>query len=129
MDSDTQELSLEPCRRPRHLLVDQWYDDSAGARGAEAWIVRKPGRRESEKSKKRKASRRMENWWHKPVDERPLAPSSEKLAEAKRRRFTAEDKDERIARSLVALYQPSQIKLTREEWRQITEDADLEDQS
>jgi hypothetical protein len=61
--------------------------------------------------------------------ENTQAPSIEKLAEAKRQRFTAEGKGERVSRSLAALNQPSRIRLTPEEWRKIVEDADLEDQS
>lgn len=40
-----------------------------------------------------------------------------------------DERDERIAKSLAALNQPSRIKLTREEWIQIAENADAEDQS
>jgi hypothetical protein len=54
--------------------------------------------------------------------------SRAKLEEAKSRRFTAEGKQERIAKSLAALNQASKIKLMPSEWRQIVEDLDLEDQ-
>ncbi len=53
---------------------------------------------------------------------------NKKLVEAKRQRFTAEGKRERIAKSLSALNQPPSIRLTADEWRQIVEDPDLEDQ-
>jgi hypothetical protein len=46
----------------------------------------------------------------------------------KRLRFKAEDKAERVARSLAALDQPERIQLTPVEWRLIAEDPDIEDQ-
>jgi hypothetical protein len=53
------------------------------------------------------------------TDNNQTAPASEKLAEAKRQRFTAEGKSERISRSLAALNEPSHIRLTLDEWRQL----------
>lgn len=65
-----------------------------------------------------------------PNEMRPVRrrfPHAE-LEEAKSRRFSPERKHERVAESLAALKQPSRIKLTANEWRQIVEDIDLEDQ-
>jgi len=56
------------------------------------------------------------------------APSSEKLAEAKRQRFTPEEKRARVSRSLAALSQAPSIRLTPQQWQEIVEDSDLEDQ-
>jgi len=46
----------------------------------------------------------------------------------KRRHFTVQGKDERIARSLAALNQKVTIELTAQQWRRIAEDPDIEDQ-
>lgn len=128
MESDMQEL-LQSCRRPRHFRLDQWYDDSAGVH-LESRISYKPSGRESEALKKQKAKKRLERWWHKgPDNSYQTAPSSEKFAEAKRQRFTAEGRGERVSRSLAALSETPRIHLTPDEWRQIVEDPDLEDQS
>jgi len=62
-------------------------------------------------------------------DNRHTAPASEKLADAKRQRFTTAGKSERVSRSLAALNEPSRISLTLDQWRRIVENPDLEDQS
>ena len=54
--------------------------------------------------------------------------SSAKLQLLKRKRFTAEDRAERIERSLAALNQPETLRLTPQEWRFFAEDPDLDDQ-
>jgi hypothetical protein len=51
-----------------------------------------------------------------------------RLAEAKKKRFTAEAKRERVARSLAALNQPPSIRLAPNQWRQIVDDSALKDQ-
>ena len=58
----------------------------------------------------------------------PTSQHSSKLEELKKRRFTDEGKDERIARSLAALNQQTSIHLSPEEWKLIAEDPDIEDQ-
>ncbi len=55
------------------------------------------------------------------TDNRNAASASEKLADAKRQRFTAAGKSERISKSLAALNEPSRISLTLDEWRQIVQ--------
>jgi hypothetical protein len=66
---------------------------------------------------------------HRTTDNRHTASASEKLADAKRQRFTTAGKSERISRSLAALSEPSRIRLTLDDWRQLAQDPDLEDQS
>jgi hypothetical protein len=127
MDSHIREL-LQSCRRPRHLCVDRWYNNSAG--DIESRITYKPNERESEVLRAQKAKRRLERWWHKPTDDAShLGRSSDKLLEAKRQRFTADGKQERVSRSLSALSRTSSIQLTQEQWRHIAEDSDVEEQS
>jgi len=128
MDIVTQDSVLEVCRRPRHFFIDQWYEYSTAVENAQLWTADESTSREREAGKIRKANRRVERWWRKPLDHLQAAPSSEKLAEAKKVRFTPEGKRDRISRSLQALRQPSNIRLTSAEWRHIAEDSDLEDQ-
>jgi hypothetical protein len=129
MESLIQHLLSGACGRPRHLRVDQWYESSTLA-GVTPQISYRPSRHDKEILGKQKANRRLEQWWHKGNDYNyPAAPSSEKLAEAKKQRFTSEGKSERISKSLTALSEPSRINLTSEQWRQIAEDPDLEEQA
>jgi hypothetical protein len=127
MESHSQDLLSEACSRPRHFFVDQWYDHSVRG-GVTAQISYGVSSQEDEVFSKRKASRRFERWWHKPIDNDYETPSSDKLGEAKRKRFTAEGKQARVSKSLAALSHPSNIRLTPGEWREIVEDSDLEDQ-
>ncbi|SRR6185436_6247714 len=55
-------------------------------------------------------------------------PPTSRIDELKRRHFTVQGKDERIARSLAALNQKVTIELTAQQWRRIAEDPDIEDQ-
>jgi hypothetical protein len=127
MDSYLPELLSEACGRPRHFFVERWYDRPVG--GGVTGQISYRNEPEDVVFKKRKANRRLE-LWHKPFDKGfQTAPSSGKLAEAKRQRFTTEGKQERVSKSLAALNQQSYIRLTSEEWRLIVEDSDLEDQS
>ena len=57
------------------------------------------------------------------------AERSARLEELVKQRFTREDKAERVAKALTALYQEEPIKLSPTEWKWVAEDADLEDQS
>ena len=56
------------------------------------------------------------------------APLASRLEELKRKHFTPEGKAERVARSLAALQGLTPIPLTREQWKIIAEDADVEEQ-
>jgi hypothetical protein len=72
----------------------------------------------------------LDRWLReRPADTGRSAHFRDKFLEAKGQRFTAAGKRERVARSLEALRQPSFIRLTLEEWRQIAEDSGLGDQS
>ena len=128
MESHIQELLPETCRRPRHFIVDRWYRVSNRVIDAEPRIAYRSGR-EIDVVRIQKATRRLERWWRKVTDDYPVAPPSEKFLEAKRQRFTADGKPERVSRSLAALSQEPYIRLAPDEWRQIVEDPDLEDQS
>jgi hypothetical protein len=129
LEPHIQELLLATCGRPRHPMVDQWYDRSIGV-GVASQISYRPSRYDNELLRRLKAGRRLEQWWHKSVDSNYATdPSSEKIVEAKRQRFTPDGKDERVSRSLAALHQTSRIRLTPEVWRKIIEDVDLEAQS
>jgi hypothetical protein len=126
MELAKPEFRLEGCERPQHLRVDQWYDRAPGF-GVEPWI--EPSEHEHHELKERKFRRRVEKWWHKSTDFTYAGhPSSDKLAEAKRQRFTVKGRRERIAKSLAVLSQEPSIQLPAKEWRQIVEDSDLEDQ-
>jgi hypothetical protein len=46
----------------------------------------------------------------------------------KLRRFTAEGREDRIARSLAALNQQETLQLSAEQWKYFAEDPDLDDQ-
>ena len=61
---------------------------------------------------------------YRPIPVRPIS----KLEALKRRRFTPETRADRVARSLAALYQPTSIRLTREQWKQLVEDPDTQDE-
>lgn len=124
MGADIQEILSGACTRPRHFEVNRWYDH-VGLRSAQQ-ISYRPSKQDN-KILKQKIRRRLEQWWPKD-DAYPKAPSS-KFLEAKRQRFTKDQESERVSKSLAALKQPSRIKLTSEQWRQLVEDHDLEDQS
>jgi|SRR5579864_1669926 len=124
MESPLEELFSEECERPQHLKVDKWWIDYASGPNVDLWDL---SERHVHEFIRRKYIRRLEEWLDKAATY--PAPSSEKLAEAKRQRFTTEGKSERVSRSLAVLSQPPRIRLTPEEWRKIVEDADLEDQS
>jgi hypothetical protein len=51
-----------------------------------------------------------------------------KLELMKLRRFTAEGREDRIARSLAALNQQETLQLSAEQWKYFAEDPDLDDQ-
>lgn len=53
---------------------------------------------------------------------------ADRLNVLKKQRFTPEDKESRVARSLAALYQAVSIRLKPNQWRHIAEDIDVEDQ-
>lgn len=124
MDFHIHEPLMDTCTRPRHFTVHQWYEQPVGI--AEAQIFYKPSR-DAVTLIKRKAARRLARWWRKERS-RPVMTPSEKFLEAKRQRFTAEGRNERIASSLAALSAAPRINLTPDLWRQIIEDSDLEDQ-
>jgi hypothetical protein len=56
------------------------------------------------------------------------ARSDSKLAILKRRKFTPEGREHRIAASLAALESPQLTVLTREEWKEIVEEVEDEDE-
>lgn len=126
MESNIQESLAEQCERPQHFKVDQWFQDSPVS-GVDRWGS--PSDHQIHELKRRKHTRRLEKWWHSlATSSEPLSVPNEKLAEAKRQRFTIEGKVERVAKSLAALSHSPRIQLTRDEWRQIIETQDLEDQ-
>jgi hypothetical protein len=49
------------------------------------------------------------------------------LQEFVRKQFTPGDKTQRISRALAALNEEERIKLSREQWKWVAEDADLEE--
>ena len=51
-----------------------------------------------------------------------------KLEGLKRQRFTPEQRPQRIAKALAALYEQEAIILSAEEWKQVAEDPDIEEQ-
>ena len=51
-----------------------------------------------------------------------------RLRALKQQKFPPEGKPERVAKALAVLQQPSAITLSKEEWKLIAEDPDLEDQ-
>lgn len=53
---------------------------------------------------------------------------SQGLEELIRKHFPPSGKADRVARGLAALHQEERIKLSREEWKWVAEDPDLEDQ-
>jgi hypothetical protein len=120
MELPTQELQLETCQRPRHLRLSQWFDESR--------ISYTESSHEHEAFRKQKAKRRLQQWRRKETDNYQAAPSSGKLAEAKRRHFTPEGKSERVAKALAALNEEPRILLTAQQWKDLVEDSDLEDQ-
>lgn len=127
MESWKQEFRSEGCGRPQHLGVDQWYVGQATRIGVELWS--KASEHEIHELRQRKLRRRLEKWRRKPADPTYSDhPSNQKLAEAKSRQFTAKGKHERVDKSLAALRQTPNIRLTGNEWRQIVADPDLEDQ-
>jgi|SRR5579864_1685614 len=121
MESLMHNLFSETCGRPRHLRTDQWrVHDSP---------IYRPSIHDREGLIRKKAIRRLEQWWRIPPDTaEPVSAPNAKLLEAKRRHFTSEGKSERVARSLAALSQPPHSQLSGAEWRKIMEDQDLEDQ-
>jgi hypothetical protein len=127
MELRSQQLLFDACIRPQHLIPDLWYKHSAGAQ-AEFQMSYRRARGENEIPNKLR--RRLEGWWRTSSEGAGwIAPSSGKFQEAKRRQFTPDGRQERISKSLAALSQPSSISLTREQWRRILEDPDIEDQS
>src|ERR1700733_14248634 len=57
-----------------------------------------------------------------------LPPVSNKLQELKAQKFTLPGREERIARSLAALNEPTLIPMTRADWLWLDENSDVEDQ-
>lgn len=53
-----------------------------------------------------------------------VARSESKLTVLKRRKFTPEGRERRIAASLAALEEPQPIALTREQWKEIVEEVE-----
>jgi len=51
------------------------------------------------------------------------------LQQMVQKRFTPEDKAERVSRALAAINEEEPIKLSPEQWRRVAEDVDLEEQS
>ena len=51
-----------------------------------------------------------------------------KLERLKRQRFTPEQKPQRVAKALAALYERESIILSAEEWKHVAEDPDIEDE-
>ncbi len=62
------------------------------------------------------------------MSENTSTQKPERLEELIKQRFTPEGKEERVAKALAALYQEEPIHLSREEWKWMAEDAELEDQ-
>src|SRR2546426_11847643 len=103
MELKDEDSLSEGCERPQHLRVDQWYVHHDTRFGLELWSEPSEHERLELKLKQqihelklRKSRRRIEKWWRKPTE---LAyssgpPSNQKLAEAKRRQFTVQGKQE-----------------------------------
>ena len=53
---------------------------------------------------------------------------SSKLEELKRQHFDPETRAERIAKALAALYAPSALSLTPEQWKDAAENPELEEE-
>ena len=99
MEYQIQDLLSEACGRPRHFTISAWYDlRSVG--NVDSWISVSPRAPEHEMLRVRKANRRLEQWWLKQIDDETTAPSSEKLADAKRSNSAPEGKRERVCKIL-----------------------------
>ena len=125
MESVLQKLTGE-CERPQHLRPHSWQDRHGRGLSVDLWFKVRTNAL-SPKINRKRAVRLARKWSCELLPlQQPVV--SQKLLEAMMNKFTAEGKRERIARALAALNRPPSIQLPLDEWRQITENPDLEDQ-